>query len=151
MALFHAIVVVELPPLKPGDAAAAQSLSSIPVTPGASTPSGAASPPSATQPRFVLVLPHGDPNKLPKDVLSFCFPDLAHLAKTPYAFEHSAEEYTFTMTVRDKPKIYGFCRRYRVGTPAVGNRLDLSAFNSADESQVSAASAYQCVCILSER
>ncbi len=151
MSLFNSIVVVELPPLRPEDATVASLASPPAVTPSASSGSANGSVRTATQPKFVLVLPHGDPNKLPRDVLSFCFPDLAQLASTPFTYEHTAEEYTFTLTSRDQPRMYGFCRRYRVGTPAVGNRLDLSPFSSADESHVNNSCTFQCVCILSER
>jgi hypothetical protein len=156
MSLFNAIVVVELPPLRPSDATASSAAPS-PATPGGNSPASGttSSTPnisSATTPKFILVLPHGDPSKLPRDVSHFCFPDISQLARTPYAYEHTAEEYTFTLTSRDSPRIYGYCRRYRVGSAVVGNRLDLSPFTSANADKESASTCtYQCICILSEK
>lgn len=80
-----------------------------------------------------------------------CFPDADHLAQHPWHYEHTAEEYVFTLTGKDEPKLHGFCRRYRVGAPCVGNRLDISPFSSARSEDAATASAYQCICILSEK
>lgn len=127
MSLFTAVLVVELPAIVPGDAA------------------------KQVQPNFMLVLPHGDPSKLPKNVLAFCFPDLEYLQRTAaFQYEHSAEEYTFTLTPKDEPRVHGFCRRYRVGAPGTQGRLDLTPFTSADAKD-RASPSYQCICILSEK
>jgi hypothetical protein len=136
--LITAIVVVELPALRRVDKAA-----------GAGA--GAASASGAPQPRFVLVLPHGDPGRLPKNVLPFCYPDADTLCRYPYAYEHSAEEYTFTLTPKDEPRVYGFCRRYRLGSDATGGRLDLSPYTSSDRKEAAEAPSFQCIAILSER
>ena len=144
--LITAIVVAELPALRRVDAA-----------PKAA--SGAADAHSQSQqsseqqvqPRFVLVLPHGDPAKLPKNVLPFCYPDLDQLARYPFAYENSAEEYTFTLTPKDEPRVHGFCRRYRLGSETTGGRLDLTPYTSADRKEASEAPSYQCIAILSER
>lgn len=127
--LMQAIVVVELPALRSVVAAPAV---------------------EKAAPKFVLVLPHGDPSKIPKNVLSFCFPDLSHLVKAPYHYEHTTDEYVFTLTTKDQPRMYGYCRRYRIAGPAVGGRLDLTPFSSAREEDT-VAPTYQCICILSER
>ena len=127
--LFHHIVVVELPPLKPA---------------GPST--------AAPVPKFVLVLPHGDPSRVPRNVLTFCFPDLDHLLRAPFAYEHTADEYVFTLTAKENPlRLHGFCRRYRIGGPGVAHRLDLPPHTSADELEAAAVPTYQCICILSEK
>lgn len=139
--LIAAIVVAELPALRRVDRGG-EAPSTSAVKDGAT---------SSVQPRFVLVLPHGDPNKLPKNVLPFCYPDLDQLAKYPLAYENSAEEYTFTLTPKDEPRVHGFCRRYRLGSPDTGGRLDLSPYTSADVKGASLAPSYQCITILSER
>ena len=157
--LMTAIVVVELPALRRVDRV------DVPPSPVSSAPAGAAgaaggggpssgavgAAPTAPQPRFVLVLPHGDPARLPKNVLPFCYPDVDELARYPFSFENSAEEYTFTLTSREEPRVYGFCRRYRLGSPLTGGRLDLSPYTSADRKEASEAPSYQCITILSER
>ena len=143
--MITAIVVAELPALRavdgsapPLDAASAG---------GSSTPALAPPP----QPKFVLILPHSDPSRLPKNVLSFCFPDLDHLARSPFCYEHTAEEYTFTLTPKDEPRVHGYCRRYRVGAPWLGSRLDLSPYCASDVKSAAATPLFQCICILSER
>ena len=118
--LAHAIVVAELPGLRP-------------------------------EPKFVLVLPHGDVSKLPHNLLAFSFPDVDQLMKIPFQYEHSAEEYTFTLTRKDFPQMHGFCRRYRVGGPSLGTRVDLTPFSSSDIMEANNAPSYQCICILSEK
>jgi hypothetical protein len=137
MSMISAIVVAELPALRVVDGSAAP------------FDGGAASPP--VQPKFVLVLPHSDPSRLPNNVLSFCFPDLEHLTRAPFHYEHTAEEYTFTLTPKDEPRVHGFCRRYRVGAPWLGSRLDLSPYSASDVKAASATPCFQCICILSER
>jgi len=137
--LITAIVVAELPALRRVDRSAPPN--------AAAAPKGAA----AVQPRFVLVLPHGDPSRLPKNVLPFCYPDLDQLARYPFAYENSAEEYTFTLTPKDEPRVHGFCRRYRLGSADTGGRLDLSPYTSVDVKEASQAPSYQCIAILSER
>jgi hypothetical protein len=146
--LFNAIIVTELPPLRP--------LHLYPPPPPAGKRGGTVHPyiPEAAKPKFVLVLPHGDPARLPRDVLPFCFPDLDHLLRAPYAYEHTADEYVFTLTQKEDPqRLHGFCRRYRIGSAAVGHRLDLNAAAAAVNEKDSATStpSYQCICILSER
>ena len=141
--MITAIVVAELPALRAVDGSAPP----LDVTGIAILPS----PPVTPRPKFVLVLPHSDPNRLPKDVLSFCFPDFDHLAHSPFYFEHAAEEYTFTLTPKDEPRMHGYCRRYRVGAPWLGSRLDLSPYSASDLKAASAAPLFQCICILSER
>ncbi len=84
-------------------------------------------------------------------MLSFCFPDLDQLIKLPYTYEMCAEEHTFTLTPKDEPRLHGFCRRYRVGTPLVGGRLDLTPYTSHNIKEAAAAPTFQCICILSER
>jgi hypothetical protein len=107
---------------------------------------------SGVQPKTLLTLPHGDPNRLPKDVLSFCFPDLEQLKATPFHYEHTgAEEFTFTMTPKDAPRMHGYVRRYHVGFPSAGGRLDCPPHTSSDLEAAAAAPAFQCICILSER
>lgn len=138
--LISAIVVVELPALRGALTARGASAGA------AASPAAAA----AVSPKFVLVLPHGDPSKIPKNVLSFCFPDLSHLMKAPYHYEHTSDEYVFTMTTKDQPRIHGFCRRYRVGIPSVGARLDLTPYSSSNADDANAP-AFQCICVLSER
>ena len=138
MALFTAICVVELPALRDPVARG---------PPGSTTTTGAPS----VQPTFVLTLPHGDPSKLPKDTLSFCFPDLDNLARMPYHYDHNAEEYYFTLTPRDAPRLHGFVRRYRVGGERVRGRLDLTPYTSARTQDAKSVPAYQAICILSER
>ncbi len=164
MSLLTAICVVELPlPIPqdaqggrrgsdsggsrpPAGASSAAATASMPPR-GSSSSSGPRAPAS---PRFVLVLPHGDPGKLDHNVLSFCFPDLDHLARAPYHYEHTSEEYVFTLTRQNGPKLHGFCRRYRVGSAAVGGRLDISPFGSV-RPEDKAAPSFQCICILSEK
>jgi hypothetical protein len=147
--LFNSIIVTELPPLRP--------LHLYPPAPPTKSRGGAPPPyiPDAAKPKFILVLPHGDPARLPRDVLPFCFPDLDHLLRTPYAYEHTADEYVFTLTQKEDPqRLHGFCRRYRIGSASVGHRLDLaSPAPDAQGGARDAASAptYQCICILSER
>ena len=169
MALFKAVVVVELPAIRRQAAAGG-----LPAAPGASATAAAA-------PRFVVILPHGDAAQLPRYVLEFCFPDLDQLVHRPYHYDHAVEEFVFTLTPKDQPavrgergcvrhtlsrargpagrrrapflrprvcllaeapparaptlrsvrrssfaQVHGFCRRYRVGTAAVGGRLDLT-------------------------
>ena len=131
--LITAIVVVELPALRRV----------------AATASGQHG--DTVQPRFVLVLPHGDPSRLPKNVLSFCYPDVDELSRNPYAFDNTAEEYTFALTSRDEPRVYGFCRRYRLGSPLTGGRLDVSPYAAADRKEAQETASFQCIVILSER
>ena len=109
--------------------------------------------PDEAKPRFVLCLPNNDPSKLPREVIGFCFPDIDHLLRAPYAYEHTADEYAFTLTQKSDPqRLHGFCRRFRVGSAAVGHRLDLPApASGADDADAAAAPSYQCICILSER
>lgn len=144
--LMLAIVVAELPAIKPALEAAKASPGA---TPGPTSTPGRKS--AAVTPSYVLVLPHGDASKLDKNVLSFCFPDVDALARTPFAYDHTAEEYTFTFTPKDGAKLYGFCRRYRVGAPKLTGRLDLTPYTSHIPREASTAPAYQCICILSER
>ena len=140
--LITAIAVAELPALRRVDRSA----------PAAAARQRDAKPGGGgVQPRFVLVLPHGDANRLPKNVLPFCYPDLDELARYPFAYENSAEEYTFTLTPKDEPRVYGFCRRYRLGSADTGGRLDLSPYTSVDVKEASQAPSYQCIVILSER
>lgn len=143
MALFASIAVVELPAFRGvgGEMIEVPVPSRNPTSPVLTT---------GVVPKFVLVLPHGDPSKLPRDVLSFCFPDADFLAKMPYHYDHSAEEFTFTMTPRDAPRMHGFVRRYRVGFSTAGERLDLSPYSSSKPSDIATPS-YQAICILSER
>jgi len=103
--------------------------------------------PAGPQPKFGLVLPHSDPSRLHKNVLSFCFPDLDHLARSPFYYEHTADEYTFTLTPKDEPRVHGYCRRYRTPHTWLGSRLDLSPYSASDVRQrllhrYSSASAY---------
>lgn len=90
--MITAIVVAELPALRAVDGSA-QPLDGT----GGATPA-----PTPPQPKFVLIMPHSDPSKLPKNVLSFCFPDLDQLARAPFRYDHTAEEYTFTLTPKDE-------------------------------------------------
>lgn len=101
--MITAIVVAELPALRAVDGSAP------PLDGGAGGGSGtpAAPPP---QPKFVLIMPHSDPGKLPKNVLSFCFPDLDQLARAPFRYDHTAEEYTFTLTPKDEVSCLGLWR-----------------------------------------
>jgi len=154
MSLFNAIVVAELPAIRNVTEAG----TAPPGTPGdgAFNPLSPAGRPlassAAVQPRFVVILPHGDASKLPENVLKFCFPDLAQLAKRPFHYEHSVEEFAFTLTSRSEEfRMHGFCRRYRVGSPSVAGRLDLTPYTSADLNEASSIPTYQCICILSER
>ena len=163
--LFHAICVVELPPilttngrrlsLDSSSNASTPTLSNTPTpTTGKSIlPSGIQSKSNSVipSPRFVLVLPHGDVNKIDRNVLSFCFPDTDHIARSPFHYEHTTEEYVFTLTRKDAPKLYGFCRRYRVGSNIVGNRLDISPLSSNKTEDINSQPLFQCICILSER
>ncbi len=81
-----------------------------------------------------------------------CFPDKAELAATPFVFDHAgSDEFCFTLTPTNSPRIYGFVRRYRVGFPAAGGRLDMPPHTSSDAAVVAATPVYQCICILSER
>jgi hypothetical protein len=153
MSLFTAIVVAELPPLKPLSAYPAPAPSGHAGS-RASLGGGSMGPhiPAAAKPKFVLTLPAEYAERAPKDVLSFCFPDLDHLLRAPYAYEHTADEYVFTLTQKDNPqRVHGFCRRYRIGSPGVAHRLDLPPHTSADEEAASHAPTYQCICILSEK
>ena len=149
MPLFSSILVVELPPLKP--------LSCYPPAPPPTRKQKESSAPlhyipEAAKPSFILVLPQGDPAKLPPNVLTFCFPDLDHLLRAPYAYEHTAEEYVFMLTQKEEPRrLFGFCRRYRIGSAAVAHRLDLPANSSADDAEAASSCTYQCICILSEK
>ena len=146
-------------------------------TPPTSSNASSSNPAQLLEPRFVLVLPHGDPARLPKNVLSFCFPDLDELLKRPFAYVdllHGAEEYTFTLTPKDDARLHGYCRRYRIGAPEAGGRIDFApshrqagtdaggkpalsaAADSGTASSATGAAAaetpvYQCICILSER
>jgi hypothetical protein len=140
MSMINAIIVAELPALRRVDGTA----------PPFDAATGAVASP-ATLPKHVLVLPHNDPTRLPKDILSFCFPDVEHLARAPFHFEHTAEEYTFTLTPKDEPRVHGYCRRYRVGAAWLGSRLDLSPYSASDVNAASSAPFFQCICILSER
>jgi len=93
MALFKAVVVVELPAIRRQTAAGG-----LPAAPGASASAAAA-------PRFVVILPHGDAAQLPRYVLEFCFPDLDQLVHRPYHYDHSVEEFVFTLTPKDQPAV----------------------------------------------
>ena len=141
--LFHSIVVVELPALKP--------LSFYPAPPPRKKGEFGPYIPDAARPRSTLVLNvHGDESHLPHDFLSFCFPDLDHLLRSPFNYEHVADEFVFTLTQQTEPfRLHGFCRRYRIDSPGVGNRLDLSPYTSSNESD--SVTSFQCICILSEQ
>ena len=95
MALFKAVVVVELPAIRRQAAAGG-----LPAAPGASATAAAA-------PRFVVILPHGDAAQLPRYVLEFCFPDLDQLVHRPYHYDHAVEEFVFTLTPKDQPAVRG--------------------------------------------
>jgi DENN (AEX-3) domain/uDENN domain len=144
MALFKAVVVVELPALRPPtiNSTTNSTTNNTNTKPGTK---------NIVPPRFVVILPHGDAAQLPRNVLEFCFPDLDQLANRPFHYDHSVDEFIFTLTPKDEPHVYGFCRRYRVGTPSVNGRLDLTPYTSANLDDASAAPAFQCICILSER
>jgi len=157
--LFSAIVVVELPAMRgPGSATAAAAAPPVgtptmraPGTPAASPAAGAAAAAAGVPaPVFALVMPHGDPARLPALVLSFCFPDLEFLARMPLHYEHAAEEFVFTLTPRDAPRVHGFVRRYRVGAGGAAERLDVAPAAAAAAADA-ATPAYQAICILSER
>jgi len=142
--LFTAVVVVELHALRP--------LSSYP-PPAQPRRKAQYGPyiPDGAKPRYVMVLPHNDPTRLPSDLLDFCFPDLDHLLRSPYSYEHVSDEFVFTLTLKAAPyRLHGFCRRYRIGGPGVGHRLDLPPFTSANESETAGTPSFQCICILSE-
>lgn len=164
--LFHAICVVELPPILSTNGrrlsihipsnTPTPTLSNPPTPVSSSKPSSSSSSSSNSssllpQPRFVLILPHGDVNKIDRNVLSFCFPDTDHIARSPFHYDHTTEEYVFTLTRKDAPKLYGFCRRYRVGSGVVGGRLDISPLSSNKTEDITSAPLFQCICILSER
>jgi hypothetical protein len=102
----------------------------------------------------VLVLPHGDAGRLPKNVLSFCFPDVRELGAHPFSEDHAATEYTFALSPKDEPRTFGFCRRYRVSSSASSGRLDMGHLPLPGDSAAGVAEAppsWQCICILSER
>lgn len=148
MALFSAIVVAELPAIR--------NLRAPPPAPAVVTvakpgPVGGNAGAAPGKPRYMVILPHGDENRLPRHVLDFCFPDLDQLVKRPFHYDHTVEEFAFTLTPKDEPRMHGFVRRYRVGAPSVNGRLDLSPFTSANVEEASTAPVYQCICILSER
>jgi hypothetical protein len=163
--LFDAIVVCELPaasaPRAPAPAAASASAppegARGPSTAPARPQQAGGGRPTLPPPRFVLTLPHGDASRIDKNVLAFAFPDIDHLARTPWHYEHTAEEYVFALTRKNAPKLFGFCRRYRVGPPQVGYRLDISPFTGGGGGGEGGGAgddglaAFQCICILSER
>ena len=99
--LFKAVVVVELPALRP------PSSSPVSLTPAAAAAAAAKGGKAAVQPRFVVILPHGDASQLPRFVLEFCFPDLDQLASRPYHYDHAVEEFVFTLTPKDEPHVHG--------------------------------------------
>ena len=100
MALFKAVCVVELPALRPPSSAAS-------LSPAAAAAAAARGGKAAVQPRFVVILPHGDAAALPRSVLEFCFPDLDQLASRPYHYDHAVEEFVFTLTPKDEPHVHG--------------------------------------------
>jgi len=149
MAHITAILVAELPPLRNPDGTAV-----VPPPVEGGKPSGAASPLASAggvQPRMVLTLPPAEAPKLPPNVLSFCFPDLDQLQQMPYQWDNTGDEFVFTITSRDAPRLHGFVRRYRVTSRDLGNRLDLSPFTAASTKVVATSTSWQCICILSER
>lgn len=157
--IFSAIVVAELPAMRnvslSSQSSSSSSSSAASANPGKASPTvGGDKTPG--QPRLMLALQPPtaagqEPRPLPDGVLTFCFPDLQQLIKKPFHYDHSAEEFQFTLTSRDEFRIHGFCRRYRVGGPSANGRLDLSPYSSANLDEASSAPAYQCICILSER
>lgn len=146
MALFHAIVVVDLPPLRPVTPIDTSKLRSEDINrPHPQFPED-------VQPRYVSIYPHGNPNQLHKDLLRWCFPDLDVLLRSPYHYESTVDEYVFTLTQTKAPhRLHGFCRRYRVGTNAVGGRSDLPPYTNSNLEEAQASPSFQCICILSDK
>lgn len=168
---FIAVLVAELPALRPGagsgmdGAVAGAGAGSIAPSPAAGIAAASPSPSPKTpaspaagggggggvQPRVVLTLPPlADTKMRVADILNFCFPDLEQLQKMPFHFDHSTEEFVFTLTNREGPRVHGFVRRFRVPAPVTSNRLDISPYTSANAKDA-ATSTLQCICILSER
>ena len=86
-------------------------------------------------------------------VLKSCFPDLDHLLRTPYSYEHVADEYVNYIDTEQKVQpyvLYGFCRRYRIGGADTAHRLDLPP-STASGSGSDPSPSFQCICILSEQ
>ena len=128
--VLSSIIVAELPQLRP--------------------PASASGTSAIIEPRFVLVLPHSDPTRLPRNVLPFCFPDVRELLAHPFDEDYVPMEHIFALSPRDEPRVYGFCRRYRVASGATGGRLDMGNVPHEPSSSDQTPS-YQCICILSER
>ena len=153
-ALFYGVAVVELPALRP--------LSHYPPPPPpAPLPPGKRAKvqygpylPQQSRPTFVTMYPQGvelSP-ELKAAVLDFCFPDLDHLLRAPYSYEHVSDEYVFIAEQKVAPfRLQGFCRRYRIGGPDTAFRLDLAPSTAEGEAAAPASPSFQCICILSEQ
>ena len=153
-ALFYGVAVVELPALRP--------LSHYPPPPPPPPlPPGRRAKvqygpylPQQSRPTFVTMYPQGVElaPELKAAVLDFCFPDLDHLLRSPYSYEHVSDEYVFIAEQKVAPfRLHGFCRRYRIGGPDTAFRLDLSPSTAEGAGGAAPSPSFQCICILSEQ
>ncbi len=152
MALFYGVAVVELPMLRP--LSAYPPPPPPPLQPGkrAQVQYGPLLPPQC-RPSFVTLYPRGVAlsRELEKSILDHCFPDLDHLLRSPYSYEHVSDEYVFTAVQKQDPyTVHGFCRRYRIGGADTAFRLDLPP-STAPGGAAPPSPSFQCICILSEQ